>query len=152
MSLQLVERNVFSLIEPIVAQENCRLVDVELTSDMGMRVLRVYIDREGGVMLDDCSRVSGAIEDIIDVKECLSGTYNLEVSSPGIDRPLRTAEHFREALNRKIKVMTHDKIDGRQNYKGVLKEVFETQIVITVDQQDFKLPLAAIKKARLVLE
>lgn len=140
-------RNIFELIDPIVTEESCDLRDVELVVEHGQRTLRVTIGKDGGVGIADCDRVSRAIEDIIEVEGGLHGRYNLEVSSPGETRPLTKPSHFREALGALVRVQTVEKIDGRQNYKGVLKNADETQISLEIDGQEFCLPLAVIRKA-----
>lgn len=145
-----ITKRVFELIDPIVTEEGCELLDVEIAFDSGQRVLRVYIDKEGGVQLDDCSRVSGAIEDVIEVEGIVAGQYNLEVSSPGIDRPLVKPSHFERVIGRVVQIQTVEKINGRANYKGVLKQVDAAKVLVEIDQQEFQLPLDKIRKAHTV--
>lgn len=144
-----IER-VIKLIEPIVLEESCELVDVDLTSDFGQRVLRVYIDKEGGVELGDCSKVSHAIEDLLEVEEAITGAYNLEVSSPGLNRPLRLLSHFQSVVGKVVNVVTKEKLNGRKNYKGVLTTVDDGNLMINIDKVDFTVPLDQVAKARLV--
>lgn len=150
--VQSLENQIIALIEPIVEEEGCRLITVEITSEMGQRVLRVSIDKENGVTLDDCSRISASIEDIIEVEEIISGRYNLEVSSPGLDRPLRKGDHFQEAIGQTVKITTFEKINGRANYKGILKNIKGDIVSLLVDNEMFELPLGQIKKANLANE
>lgn len=142
-------KRVYELIDPIVSEEGCDLLDVELGSEYGQRTLRVYIGKAGGVGIQDCSRVSQAIEDVIEVEGVVSGRYNLEVSSPGLDRPLTKTSHFQEAIGRTVKVQTVEKIDGRQNYRGILKQADADRLTIEIDNQEFQVPMQAVRKANL---
>lgn len=150
MASNAIEKSVSELVRPLVTQEGCELVDVELTTENNMRVLRVSVDRDGGVMLEDLSRVSAAIEDVIDVNDCVPGRYHLEVSSPGLDRPLRSRQHFEAVLGKVVRLATTDKIDGRQNFKGMLREIVGEDLSIDIDNQVYRIPLGLVKKARLV--
>lgn len=144
-------KRVYELIDPIVTEEGCDLLDVELATEFSQRILRVYIGKEGGVGIEDCSRVSQAIEDVIEVEGIVTGRYNLEVSSPGVNRPLTKEKHFLDAVGRKVKIQTIDKIDGRQNYKGILKDAAAGRLTVEIDNQEFSLPMQAIRKASLVV-
>jgi ribosome maturation factor RimP len=144
-------KRVYELIDPIVTEEGCDLLDVELASEFGQRILRVYIGKEPGVGIQDCSRVSQAIEDVIEVEGGVTGRYNLEVSSPGVNRPLTKDKHFRDAIGCKVKIQTIEKIDGRQNYKGILKSADGVKLTVEIDGQEFSLPVLAVRKACLVV-
>lgn len=144
------EKSVFDLVAPIAGSLGCELVDVELTTDEGQRILRVSIAKPDGVTVEDCSRVSQAIEDVIEVKGGVSGRYHLEVSSPGLDRPLRSKAHFESVLGKIVRVATKNPINGRQNFKGVLQEVSGNDLGIVIDNQTHQVPLDLVKKARLV--
>ena len=143
---------IIEIIEPIAKEEACEVVDAEFTSDTGRKVLRVYIDKEGGVQLGDCARVSHAVEDKLEVEDAVSGPYSLEVSSPGIPRPIRTREHFQKVTGQKVRVTTREKINDRKNFVGILKNVAETVLVIDIDGEDFQVPVDQIFKARLMNE
>lgn len=145
-----ITRRVYDLIDPIVSEEGCELFDVEIVTEFSQRVLRVSIDKEGGVNVDDCSRVSSAIEDVIEVEGIVTGHYNLEVSSPGFNRPLTKLVHFNQVLEKTVQIQTHEKINGRANYKGILKKAENNEVFVQVDDQEFCLPLDQIRKAHLV--
>lgn len=138
------------LVAPIIAEEGCELVDTEITHDMGSKILRIYIDKNGGVKVGDCTRVSHAVEDLLEVEEVVSGRYNLEISSPGLNRPLRKREHFLKVVGQTIDVTTKEKLDGRRNYKGLLKSVDSNVLVMEIDRQEFRVPLEKLAKAKLV--
>lgn len=151
-----VAAKVEALIAPIVSEEGCELVAVELTNDIGQRVLRVYIDRPGGVSLKECEAVSHAIEDVIEVEGVVPGRYFLEVSSPGLNRPLKTLQHFEAVKGKIVNILTIDKLEGRRRFKGVLMDVIgsdkEGVLTVHIDNENFQVPLAAVQKANLVFE
>lgn len=152
MSDNVIQR-VFDLTEGIVKEEGCELIDVQVVFENGRKILRLFIDKQdGGVRLEDCARVSHSVEDLLEVEEVLRGRYFLEVSSPGMNRPLRLVEHFKRVLGQKIKVVTKEKIDGRKNYKGILKELKPGCLIIEIDNHDFNVPLKTVSKASLVSE
>lgn len=143
-------KRVYDLIDPIVSEVGCELLDVEMVTEFSQRVLRVSIDKEGGVNVDDCSQVSSAIEDLIEVEAVVTGRYNLEVSSPGINRPLTKTAHFNRALDKTVQIQTREKINGRANYKGILKRIENDEVFVQVDDQEFRVPLDLIRKAHLI--
>lgn len=142
-----------SLIAPVIAEEGLILWDVAWHVENGRKILRVMVERtESAVSLGDCSRVSHAIEDLLEVRGQIAGSYHLEVSSPGLDRPLRKTEHFAKVVGKKISLRTGVPLDGRRNFKGFLKEVDVTSLKIQVDQLEFSIPLDQIQKAQLVID
>ena len=143
-------KRIISIVEPIVREEGCELIDAEVTSDSGRKILRLYIDKNSGVILDDCARVSHAVEDILEVEDAISGCYNLEVSSPGVERPLRTREHFEKAMGHRVHVTTRDKVGDRRNFIGLLKGLETAQLIIMVDGQDFLVQFEQVMKARII--
>lgn len=146
-----ITQKVRPFIEPIIEEENLKLYDVLWLNEEGKNILRVMIESpHGQVTVDDCTRVSHAIEDLIEVKGIIGARYNLEVSTPGLDRPLRTKEHFMTAVGNVISLKTKDAIDGRRNYKGELKEVTDFLITMVIDGQEFKIPLDQVSQAHIV--
>lgn len=126
------------------------LVEAELSGGRHHRTLRVYIDGPEGVTVDDCAAVSRQLSAILDVEDPIIGSYTLEVSSPGLDRPLVTPADFRRFQGAMIKVRLLNALDGRRNFTGRLLETTPESVVMEVDQERFNLPLAAIERARLV--
>lgn len=145
------KERLLALLEPPVQALGYELVDLEARIG-GNGLLRVYIDRADGVGLDDCERVSRQLSAFLDVEEPLPGSYALEVSSPGLDRPLRTAEHFERFAGHEAKIRLDVPLEGRRNFKGKLCGVEEAEIVIAVDGQAWRLPLADVASAHLVPE
>jgi ribosome maturation factor RimP len=147
-----VVKRVVDLVEPILDEMGIELVDVEYLSHYGKWVLRLYIDKESGVTIDDCVRVSREIGDLIDVKEAVTHEYTLEVSSPGIDRPLRKEKDFVGAVGKKVKVRMIAAIDGRRSFTGYLKDFENGTLYIEMDGAPVVLPWAEVEKANLVYE
>ena len=144
-------RDLTELFEPVVEAMGYELVGVEYHSAGRYGTLRVYIDREEGVSLDDCAAISHQISGVLDVEEPIKQAYDLEISSPGIDRPLfKLADYERfagEVAKIKLSVAQH----GRKNFKGRLQGVSESsQVAIEVDGERFELPFADIARANLV--
>jgi len=144
------EIKIKELITPLLRQEGLSVYHVEWTKDLGRQILRVYIERENsGVTLDDCTKASHSIEDLILVKGDIDVAYHLEVSSPGLNRLLANKGHFERVIGQNIRLRTKRPLDGRANYKGVLKAVSEANLVVEVDKKDFTIPLQEIGKASL---
>jgi ribosome maturation factor RimP len=127
------------------------MVDVELVSGGRSPTLRVYIDSPQGITADDCADVSRQLSAIFDVEDPLPGSYILEVSSPGLDRPLTGPADYRKRVGETVKLkLRRPDETGRRNFTGVLVEATEEQIVVEVDKERFRVPYTAIERARLV--
>ena len=142
----------FGLLEPVVAALGYELLEVEWGSAGRSSLVRVYIDRTdgGGIGLDDCERASRSIAAVLDAADPIGAEYQLEVSSPGFDRPLRTAEHFARFAGSEARIELKAPIEGRRRFRGRLGPVEGGDVTIEVDRKVWKLPLAGISKARLV--
>ena len=130
------------------------LVEVEWKREPGGWVVRLFVDRpEGGVSLEDCQRVSHTLSPVLDMADVIPQAYNLEVSSPGLDRPLRTLEHFRRFRGHEAKVRLIAGVDGRRNFSGTIVSVADDappRIVMEVDGKEYTLPLDDLDRANLV--
>lgn len=161
---QTVEQKVRDLAEPLVAGEDLELLDVEYLREPGGWILRLTIDKPGGssaqnpVGLEDCTRATKAVSVALDVEDVVPHEYALEVSSPGVNRPLKKLEHYRRAMamGEKIKVRTFGPIGdppGRKQFTGSLVEADETAIVVEVEGAGrFTIPLADVAKAHVQFE
>lgn len=138
------------LLEPGVVALGFELVDVELAGSHHYPTLRVYIDGPAGVNVDDCARVSRQLSALLDVEDPLPGQYTLEVSSPGLDRPLVKPEDFKRYLGETIKVKMQQPRLGRRNFSGRLVDVTADHIVVEVDKEHFDLAFDGMERARLV--
>ena len=139
------------LLEAPVRALGYELVDLEIHAGRN-GLLRIYIDNEASVDLDDCELVSHQISAVLDVEDPIPGRYALEVSSPGLDRPLRTLEHFQRYRDHIVKVKLDRARDGQRNFKGRLVSAENREIIVEIDQEKFRLALADIASAQLVPE
>lgn len=147
-----IVEKVRALAAPVVAQEGLELVEVELGGPGGHTILRLFIDKQGGVTLEDCSNVSRIVSAVLDVEDPLEGKYELEVSSPGLDRPLRTPEHFAKYAGQKARVRTYGPIpecENRKTFVGTLRGYAEGKVEIDVDGKLFQVPHGQISKANI---
>jgi len=151
MAKEIVDR-VFAIADLVLTNEGLELVDVEYRREARGWVLRLYIDREGGVTLDDCTRVSQEVGRILDVEDFILAPYTLEVSSPGVNRTLKREKDFLKYRNRLIRVKTFDPIGNRRQFKGRLLGLFENRVEIEIDGRAFEIPLSNIAKASLEIE
>jgi ribosome maturation factor RimP len=149
------------IAEPVCHANGYELVDVEYTRGQSGWVVRVYIDRPAeiphisGISFADCERLSRELSTVLDVEDPVPHAYSLEVSSPGLDRPLRTAAHFQRFAGETVKLVLAEPLAGRKNFKGVVVGVEPPgpdadTVVLDVDGSQFRLPIAAIASARLV--
>lgn len=146
------QTHLWELFEPVVKGMGYDLIEIEHFPNPKHGVLRLYIDKEGGVNVDDCSNVSRQISALIDVEDPVSGQFNLEVSSPGSDRPLRRLVDFQRFTGSLVKLKTVMPLEGQRNFKGRLLEASEETVVIETDDEEISLPMSAVEKARIVPE
>jgi ribosome maturation factor RimP len=144
--------HLWDLLEPVVTGMGYELVEIEYNPSARHGLLRLYIDHADGIQLDDCTDVSNQVSALLDVEDPIPGHYSLEVSSPGLDRPLRGIEDYERFNGQIVKIRTGMAIDGRRNFKGRLRGIDGDAVNIECDGQQFLLPLASIEKARLVPE
>jgi ribosome maturation factor RimP len=144
-----VAAEVRRLSEPVCAAEGVELVHVEYQREAGGRVLRLYIDRPGGVTLDDCVHVSRQLGDLLDVQLETEGPYRLEVSSPGVERPLGLPADFDRFKGREATIRTVRPRDGRRQFKGVLEGMDDGDVVLQAREETVRITLDEILRARL---
>ncbi len=138
------------LLEPSVERLGYELADLEVRLGSKGGLVRVFIDKPDGIDLDDCEKVSLAVSAILDVEDPVPGNFNLEVSSPGLDRKLTKVEHFQRFEGETVKVQTRFPIAGRRRFRGTLVSSDDENIVVVVDGESHSLPLKTIDTARLV--
>ena len=151
MSKEIMDR-VHAMVNPIFSNEGMELVEVEYRREARGWVLRLYVDKEGGVTLDDCTRVSQEVGRILDMEDFISIPYTLEVSSPGLTRTLKSEKDFIKYRNRLIKVKTLDPIENRRQFKGKLLGINENRIEIAMNQEVLQIPLSNVAKANLEID
>ena len=141
------------IFQPVLESEGFSLVDIEYKQERGSWVLRVYIDKEGGVTVEDCAQVSRELGQLLDVEDIVPTSYSLEVSSPGLDRPLKKEEDFVKYSGRKVRIKTADYVSGRRNFKGELLGLVDGKVEVKVEGGEiFEIPLSSIVKANLEIE
>jgi ribosome maturation factor RimP len=138
------------LLEPTIENMGYELIDLELNLGGKSGIVRIFIDHPDGIGLDDCEKVSRVISALLDVEDPLPGHYNLEVSSPGLDRKLTKTEHFQRFIGETVKVHMRFPMEGRRRFRGTLVASDDEKIVVEVDGESHTLPRATIDSARLV--
>lgn len=138
------------LIAPIAASLGCELWGLEYLTQGRYTTLRIFIDAENGVSLEDCEKVSRQISSVMDVEDPIEGEYTLEVSSPGMDRPLYKAAHYARYVGETINLRLRVARDGRRRFKGVITKVENDMVFLNVDNQEIQLAVDAIDKANVV--
>ena len=139
------------LLRPVIEQMGYELVGVEYLVGSG-GLLRVYIDQDTGINVDDCVAVSHQVSGVLDVDAQLQDSYQLEVSSPGVDRPLFVKEHFERYAGSRVRIKLLMKLHGRRRFEGVLKGVQDRDVLLDMDGETEHLPLDQIESARLIPE
>lgn len=137
------------MLEPAAEAVGYELIDVEIVGRGSDAVLRVYIDAPGGITVDDCAQASRQISAVLDLEDPIAGQYALEVSSPGLDRPLVKAEHFERVIGQKVKVTMRDYHMGRRRFAGELTGVTDKLAQVDVDGEVYELPIDDMDRARL---
>lgn len=144
------ESAITELIEPTVLAMELQLWGIDLSQRGKYSILRIYIEREEGVTITDCEKVSRQVSAILDMEDPIAGEYTLEVSSPGLDRPLFTSEQFGRFIGSAVKVRLHHPVDGRRKLNGSIENVSGDEIVLSVDGEGFRLQHTDIEKANVV--
>ena len=147
-----VTERVRSIALPILSAEGMELVDVQFRREGRGWVLRLFLDKEGGVTLDDCTRISREIGRSLDVEDFISTPYTLEVSSPGLNRFLKSEKDFIKYRNHMIRVKSFDPIENQRQFKGRLLGISGNRIEMEVDGRIVEIPLSNVAKANLEIE
>lgn len=147
---QVIEETLKRMLEPEVVASGCELWGIEYIDHPRSVVLKIYIEKQGGVNVDDCARVSEQVSAILDVEDPISGHYTLEVSSPGIDRRLFTAPQFESCKGEQVSVNLKSSVNGRRRFKGTLCGMEDDEVVVRIDDEEYLLPIEQIDKARVI--
>ena len=139
-----------NMISPIVEGLGYEFVGIDYRSGHSAALLRIYIDHENGINVDDCAKISRQASAVLDVEDPIKGEYTLEVSSPGLDRPLFVAEHYQRFISETIKCKLRMPLNGRRNFTGKLLEANEKVITLSIDNESIELLIEDIEKANLV--
>lgn len=142
----------WEMLEPTLDAMGYELVHIQLRESEHYGLLRIYADKEDGFGLSDCETISRQVSALLDVEDPINGPYTLEVSSPGLDRPLVKREHFERFVGSEVKVRLISPIRGRRNFVGKLIGVVGDEVIVEADNERWQLPLTVIDSARLVPE
>jgi ribosome maturation factor RimP len=140
------------LIRPTVEALGLDLWGIELLQQGKMATLRIYIESDAGITIDDCEKVSRQVSALLDVEDPITGEYTLEVSSPGLDRPLFTASQFAAFAGEVVNIKLRSPLDGRRRFKGSITAIDGNQICVNVDGEEFTLDHGDVEKANVVFQ
>lgn len=147
------EERTAELLEPMMAEHGFELVDVEYVKEGGNWYLRAYIDKPDGITIDDCEMISKALEAKLDAEDLIEGAYILEISSPGLTRPLKKDKDFARSLGKAVEVKLFKAVDGEKEFYGKLNDYSEEKVVITFDESEkMELERKNIALIRLAIE
>ena len=153
MGLDEIRDKVERIVEPVINAIGIELADIELNKMKGKALLRVFIEKEGGITIDDCSAVSREIEAVLDVEDPIPYSYVLEVSSPGLDRPLKRPDDFKRFAGENIRVVTLEPIDKQSFFVGKIAHAGDDEIVLLLPaEREVAIPYQNISRARLEVE
>jgi len=138
------------MLSPSVEALGCELLGVQVSRGPRHSVLRIYIDKPEGITLDDCEKVSHQVSGILDVEDPIAGEYSLEVSSPGVDRPLFLEQHYQRFAGHRARIRLAVPMNGRRNVTGTLMSAGQGEVVVETEGEQLTLPLEQIAQARLV--
>ena len=147
----LIDR-VEAVVEPLLSDMDIEIVDIEWRGEADGRVLAFLLDTEGGIGVEECGKASEVIGHALDRSGAVEDRYNLEVSSPGLDRPLKTADHFRRVEGSKVMIKTAKKVHERKSFKGDIVSADDTGVIVKVDNEEYRVDYQEIRKANLVFE
>ncbi|MDP4177353.1 MAG: ribosome maturation factor RimP [Bacillota bacterium] len=140
------------LIEPIVIEKNLKLYHIEYVNEEGNNYLRIYIDSENGISLEDCEKVSRPVSNLLDIEDPISEGYFLEVSSPGINRQLYTDDHLKSYINHLVKVKLNSLYNDKDTFYGNLTGINEKELILVHDNKEIVLPRNIIETVNLEFE
>ncbi|MEW9697681.1 ribosome maturation factor RimP [Paenibacillus sp. SI8] len=139
------------MLKDFIEQNGFELVDVEYVKEGSNWFLRVYADKEGGIDIDDCGRISEYLSAQLDEKDPIADAYFLEVSSPGAERPLKKLQDYHKAVNSHVFVTTYEPIDGAKEFEGLLLSFDGEQLVVEAGKKKITIPFAKVASARLAI-
>lgn len=146
------EAKTTAMLEPIVAKHSVEIYDVEFVNEAGEWYLRVYIDKEGGVTIDDCEAVSRDLSDALDKDDFIDEVYYLEVSSPGLGRTLKKDKHLAKSIGEEVEIKLYKPINKKKEFSGILKSFNETTVTVEIDKKDTEFTRSEIALIKLALD
>ena len=146
------QETLLALIQPVVEALECELWGIEYLSQGRHTTLRIYIERDNGVQLEDCEKVSRQVSAVLDVEDPITGEYTLEVSSPGVERPMYTLHHYQRFSGEKVELRLRVPYQGRRRFTGLIAGVEGDEVIIRVDNEEYLFPIDSIEKANIVAQ
>ncbi|MFB6364005.1 ribosome maturation factor RimP [Paenibacillus elgii] len=147
-----IKSTVEELVRPFLDENGFELVDIEYVKEGGNWFLRVYVDKEGGIDIDDCGRISEYLSAKLDEKDPIESAYFLEVSSPGAERPLKKPQDYRRAIGEHVFVTTYEPVNGLKEFEGTLVSYDEQTVVVEVGKKKHEIPFDKVAGARLAIK
>jgi len=147
-----VIEKVTAIAEPLLDAEGMELVDIEYRKEQVGWVLRLFIDKEQGITLNDCTTISRELGNLLDVKDSVPHSYHLEISSPGLNRPLKKEKDLLRFRGKKVRIKTAHPIGNRKNFVGILSDYKDGTIYVSIDQESFAIPYKEVVRANLEWE
>jgi ribosome maturation factor RimP len=148
-----IKKKISGLAGSVAAEYGVEVVDIEFAGSVRRPTVRIFIDKAGGVTLDDCARFSRAVSAVLDVEDPIRSPYVLEVSSPGLDRPLKRLRDFEMNTGKLARIITKESMERQNFFVGRITEVLDNTIVLTMkDNNEIKIPFELISRARLEIE
>ncbi|HJC51524.1 MAG TPA: ribosome maturation factor RimP [Candidatus Anaerostipes avistercoris] len=147
-----IENKTEALVLPIIEENGFELVDVEYVKEGANWYLRVYADKEGGINIDDCVLISRALEAKLDAEDFIEDAYILEVSSPGLGRPLKKEKDYLRSIGKSIDIKLYQAVEKQKEFTGILKEYSKDHIILEIDHEDMTFEMKGIANARLSLD
>jgi ribosome maturation factor RimP len=138
-----------NLLEPAIKALGYSLWGIEYVPQGKHSLVRVYLDKEGGVGIEDCTQASRQISSILDVEDPISGEYTLEVSSPGLDRVLFSLDQYKEYLGRHLRIRLRENFENRRKFTGQLKAIVDDELVLIIGDEEYTIPYELVEKANL---
>lgn len=152
MSKKAIEQSVNQLVEEIIKDTEFELIDIEYVKEGPFKYLRVYLDKEGGISIDDCANISRALNKKLDDIDLIKEQYFLEVSSPGVERPYKTEKDFLKNIGKVVEAKFYKPVNNKKSVTGILKEKKENSVVLTVQEEEIEIYLKDISKINTLLE
>ncbi|MWC26527.1 ribosome maturation factor RimP [Paenibacillus sp. MMS18-CY102] len=151
MSISIIKSTVEEMVKPFIDENGFELVDVEYVKEGSNWFLRVFVDKEGGIDIDECGRVSEYLSEQLDQKDPITDAYFLEVSSPGAERPLKKPEDVHKAVGKHVYMTTYEPVQGQKEFEGLLQSFNGEVVSIREGQRNFEIPYAKVASARLAI-
>lgn len=151
MSTSKIKSTVEEMVTPFLQEHGFELVDIEYVKEGSNWFLRVFVDKEGGIDIDECGRISEYLSERLDENDPIMDAYFLEVSSPGAERPLKKPDDVRKAVGKQVNITTYEPIDGLKEFEGVLTKFDGEEVVVTIGRKTHVIPYAKVAGARLAI-